>query len=85
MYPSLSFQSFPHLEEVSGIIAFENPLSKATTMTGFLGLLDLKKEAVVGLDGQTIMLKTDDFPLEVSPNMQMTGRETYLESPAVVH
>lgn len=28
---------------------------------GFIGLLGLKKEAVVGIDGQTIFLKTDDF------------------------
>ena len=27
----------------------------------FIGLLDLKKEAIVGVDGQSIVLKTDDF------------------------
>lgn len=27
----------------------------------FLGLLDLKKDAVVGIDGQTIVLRSDDF------------------------
>lgn len=27
----------------------------------FLGLLDLKKDATIGLDGQTIVLRTDDF------------------------
>jgi hypothetical protein len=31
------------------------------TNGSFFGLLDLKKEAVLGLDGQTIILKTDDF------------------------
>ena len=30
-------------------------------MDSFLGLLDLQKEAVIGLDGQNIILKTDDF------------------------
>lgn len=30
-------------------------------MSGFLGLLDLKKDATIGLDGQTILLRTDDF------------------------
>jgi hypothetical protein len=28
---------------------------------GFIGLLDLKKDATVGLDGQRIILRTDDF------------------------
>lgn len=31
------------------------------TATNFLGLLDLKKDAAIGLDGQTIILRTDDF------------------------
>jgi hypothetical protein len=35
--------------------------SSSSSSFGFIGLLDLPKEAVVGLDGQTILLKTDDF------------------------
>lgn len=36
-------------------------LKAAMTTTNFLGLLDLKKDAAIGLDGQTIVLRTDDF------------------------
>ena len=32
-----------------------------TPPTSFIGILDLKKDAVIGVDGQTIMLRTDDF------------------------
>lgn len=35
--------------------------SKTNVGGGFVGFLDLPKEATVGVDGQTIMLKADDF------------------------
>ena len=50
-----------HLLMLTSTISNPSSLDDDERKKSFLGLLDLKKEAVIGLDGQTICLKRDDF------------------------